>query len=59
MPTCKKCQKTISKGNLCERCSSLRIDKIKKIGTGVILPVASLALMVISKGKINPKSKDS
>jgi len=53
MPTCKKCKKTISKGILCERCSALTIDKIKRVSTSV----ASLALIVIANGKFNSKSK--
>ncbi|GEM_PF-7012548 len=56
MSNCKKCNKPITNGHLCERCRTLRIEKIKNVGT-VLIPVASVVVMVATNGKIKLKLK--
>lgn len=52
MPKCKKCNKEITKGDLCERCKTIKFGKLKKAmgtGGGTIL---FLSVLVLTKGKI-------
>lgn len=58
---CKKCKRTLPEGSkekLCENCRGKRAQAIKDAGKAVLAvggTVLSLALVVVTKGKIKPK----
>lgn len=57
----KKCQKPLSDGykhKKCESCRNEQVQSVKnglKAAVGVAGAVASFAIVVVTKGKINPK----
>ena len=57
----KKCQKPLPEGykyKYCEACRNQQAQNVKragKAGLGILGTVASLAVVVITRGKINPK----
>ncbi|MFC6314296.1 hypothetical protein ACFQHW_01755 [Lapidilactobacillus achengensis] len=59
---CKKCQRPLPEGykhRYCESCRNQQAENLKKTGKGLLAlagSVASLAVVVVTKGKINPKS---
>lgn len=60
MPKCRKCNKEITKGNLCEHCKAIRFGKIKKAGlvcSGAMVSLGALALAIITDGIIDNSSK--
>ncbi|KUO78066.1 MAG: hypothetical protein APF81_25710 [Desulfosporosinus sp. BRH_c37] len=60
---CKKCKRPLPEGSkekLCENCRGKRAQGIKDVGKAVLAvcgTVLSLALVVVTKGKIDPKGK--
>lgn len=58
---CKKCQKKLPEGykhKKCEACRNAQVQGVKnglKAATGVAGAVASFAVVVVTKGKVNPK----
>ncbi|MEG1470752.1 MAG: hypothetical protein RSC31_08925 [Anaerovoracaceae bacterium] len=58
---CKKCQKPLSDGYKHKKCESCRNEQVQGIKTGlkatvgVAGEVASFAIGIVTKGKINPK----
>lgn len=59
--TCKKCQRPLPDGYKYNKCDSCRIKQAQRIKdglkatVGVAGTIASFALVVVTKGKINPK----
>lgn len=57
---CKKCNKQIDSGKYCKRCDTVRIedrDKYLKVVGGVAGGIVSIALLVITKGKLGGGKK--
>ena len=57
---CKKCNKQIDSGKYCKRCDTVRKenrDKALKTVGGVVAGVGSLAILVITKGKLGGGKK--
>ena len=58
---CKKCQKPLPEGykhKKCESCRNAQVQGVKnglKATVGVAGAVASFAVVVVTKGKVNPK----
>ena len=58
---CKKCQKPLPEGykhKKCESCRNTQVQGVKnglKAAAGVAGAIASFAVVVVTKGKINPK----
>ncbi|MFV0503781.1 MAG: hypothetical protein ACK5LT_07420 [Lachnospirales bacterium] len=57
----KKCKKVLPEGythRYCESCRNQHVETIKKTGKGLLSiagGVASIAVVLVTKGKINPK----
>lgn len=57
----KKCKKVLPEGythRYCESCRNQHVESVKNAGKGLLtlaVSVAGLAIVVITKGKINPK----
>lgn len=56
MAKCKKCNKEIPSGKLCEHCKAVKNDKLKTALKISAASVVSLAIAIVSNGKINPPS---
>lgn len=58
---CKKCQKPLPEGYKHKKCESCRNEQVQgvknglKAAVGVAGAVASFAIVVVTKGKVNPK----
>ena len=58
---CKKCQKPLPEGCKYKKCESCRNEQVQgvknglKAAAGVAGAVASFAVVVVTKGKVNPK----
>lgn len=58
---CKKCNKPLPEGykhKKCESCRNQQVQGVKnglKAAVGVAGTVASLAVVIVTKGKVNPK----
>ena len=58
---CKKCQNPLPEGykhKKCESCRNTQVQSVKnglKTAVGITSAVASFAVVVVTKGKINPK----
>lgn len=53
---CKKCGKPLPvghKGKLCEHCNGEKAHGIKKFATNTVIPILSLGLLVITRGRFN------
>ncbi len=57
---CPKCGKELPDGykyKRCEACRNVQIENVKKYGKTALGALASVAVVAITKGKINPKGK--
>ena len=61
--TCKKCKRILPEGykhKYCENCRTEKAQKAKNVGKGILgaaAAVGSIALAIVTKGKIDPKGK--
>lgn len=58
---CKKCQKPLPEGykhKMCESCRNAQVQGVKsglKATAGVAAAVASFAVFIVTRGRVNPK----
>ena len=58
---CKKCQKPLPEGykhKKCEACRNVQVQNVKngvKATAGAVGTFASIAVVIVTKGKVNPK----